>query len=92
MSETISLDIEKRSDLNPRQVRAEGNLPAVVYGKDMDSVSVQLDRRNFVNSYKNNKDAVYKLQLGKKSYSTKVQNLQYNYATNEELHIEFLVV
>lgn len=93
MSEAICIDIEKRDEsLNPRQVRATGKLPATVYGKGMESVSVQLDKRNFVNIYKKNKEAVYELKTADNSYKTVVQNFQYNYSTQEELHIEFKLV
>ena len=60
----ISIEVEEKdASLNPRQLRATGKLPATIYGKGMDSVSVQLDAHNFVHTYKNNKDATYELSL-----------------------------
>ena len=82
----------KNEELNPRQLRASGKLPATIYGKGMDSVSIQLDAHTFLNTYKNNKEAVYELSLAGKKYNAVVQNLQRNYATNQELNVEFKLV
>jgi len=93
MSNTVCIDIETRDgSLNPRQLRATGKLPATVYGNGMESASIQLDRHNFVQLYKNNKDAVYELKGTDNSYKAVVQNLQVNYATLQELNIEFKTV
>lgn len=93
MSEKITFEVEAKDEtLNPRQLRASGKLPATIYGKGVDSVSVQLDAHEFTNTYKNNKDSVYELTLGSKKYSAKVQTVQKNYATNQELNVEFKLV
>ena len=90
MSNVVELQAEERNtDLNPRQVRAEGKIPATIYGKGQESVSVQVDRREFVQLYKNNKDAVYNVKAGKKSYKAIVQNFQIEASTRNELNIEF---
>ena len=93
MSEKIKFEVEsKNEDINPRQLRASGMLPATIYGKGVDSLSVQLDAHNFVNTYKKNKDSVYELSFDGKKYNTVVQNVQKNYATNQELNVEFKLV
>lgn len=93
MSNTIVLDTEVRDgSLNPRQLRAEGKLPATIYGKGMDSVSVAVDKHAFTLAYRDNKDAKFDLKTAKKTYKAKVQNLQMNYSLNEEIHVEFLAV
>ena len=93
MSNTITLDIEERTQgQNPRQIRANGNLPITIYGKGMDSVSAQINTHEFKHISRDNKDAVYELKLGKKTYKTVVQNLQINYGTTEELNVEFKVI
>lgn len=93
MSEKVIFEVEaKNEELNPRQLRASGKIPATIYGKGIDSVSVQLDAHTFVNTYKNNKSSVYELSLAGKKYNTVVQNVQKNYATNQELNVEFKLV
>lgn len=90
---TITFEIEKRDEAkNPRQLRAEGNLPGTIYGKDKQSVSVQFNRREFINVYKNNKEATYELKLGKETYNTIVQNLQIHASTQEPMNVEFKLV
>lgn len=89
----ISIEVEEKDTTkNPRQLRAAGKLPATIYGKGMDSISVQLDAHNFIHTYKNNKEATYELSLSGKKYNTVVQNVQKNYATNQELNVEFKLV
>ena len=93
MSEKIIFEVEKKDEsLNPRQLRATGKLPATIYGKGVDSVSVQLDAHSFINTYKKNKESVYELSFAGKKYNTVVQNVQKNYATNQELNVEFKLV
>ena len=53
----ITIEAQKRDESkNPRQLRAAGFLPATIYGKGKDSVSIQLNKRAFINTYKNNKN------------------------------------
>jgi|APHig6443718053_1056840.scaffolds.fasta_scaffold00051_15 large subunit ribosomal protein L25 len=89
----ITFEVEQKDEtINPRQLRATGKLPATIYGKGMESLSVQVDAHSFVNTYKKNRDAVYELSFSGKKYNTVVQNVQKNYATNQELNVEFKLV
>ncbi|MEI8377575.1 MAG: hypothetical protein WCF95_03465 [bacterium] len=92
MSKVIFEVETKDETINPRQLRATGKIPATIYGKGMDSLSVQVDAHTFVNTYKKNKDSVYELSFAGKKYNTIVQKVQKNYATNQELNIEFKLV
>ncbi len=89
----ITIEAQKRDEAkNPRQLRCEGYLPATIYGKGKDSVSIQIDRRNFVNTYKNNKDAIYEIVVGKDKYNASVQNFQIEAGTQTPMNIEFKLV
>ena len=89
----VTIEAQKRDESkNPRQLRTEGFLPATIYGKGKDSVSIQLDRRTFVNAYKNNQDAVYELVVGKEKYNASVQNFQIEAGTQSPMNIEFKLV
>ena len=93
MAEAVKLNIEKRDDSkNPRQLRAEGLIPGTVYGKGLDSISVQANEREFGNTYKKNAGANFEIDLDGKKYTVKVGNIQKNYRTNENLNIEFVVL
>ncbi len=93
MTTAIKLNIEKRNEeKNPRELRSEGLLTGTVYGKGMESVSIQMNEREFVNIYKNNKDATFEFEVGGKKYSAVVVTVQKNYRTNDNLNVEFKVV
>ncbi len=80
---------KRDTDKNPRQIRTAGFLPGSVYGKGMDATSIQLNTHEFEMMYKNNKDAVWEVELDNKKMNAKIQELQVNYATNEFLNVEF---
>lgn len=80
---------DRAQDKNPRQLRAEGLLPATVYGKGMDSKSIQINAHEFNMAYKNNKEAVYEISVGKEKFSAKVQEAQTQYSDNTILNVEF---
>ena len=89
----ITIEAQKRDEAkNPRQLRTEGFLPATVYGKGKESVSIQLDKRVFINNYKNNKDAEFELVVGKDKYTATVQLLQVEAGTQKEMNVEFKLV
>ena len=86
----ITIEAQERDmTKNPRQLRAAGFLPATIYGKGQESVSIQLDKRNFINNYKNNKSEVFELVVGNKKYNTTVQLLQVEAGTQKEMNVEF---
>lgn len=94
MSEqTIKIAANPREeDKNPRQLRAAGFLPATVYGKGMDSKSIQIDAHEFAMAYKNAPEAVFEIALGKEKFTTKVQEAQIQYSDNKILNVEFKTV
>ena len=92
MAETTIIKLnakERETDKNPRQIRAQGFIPATVYGKGMDSKNVQICAHEFEMSTRNNRDAVFELNVGSEKYNVVIQELQKNYSTNQILNIEF---
>lgn len=93
MSKAIKISAEKRdASKNPRQLRADGLLPATIYGKGMESVSIQLDAKTFLYDYAKNTDATFEIKLDKDSFNAVVANLEKNYSTNQYMNAEFKVV
>ncbi len=87
------LKIEVREEgKNPRQLRASGNLPGSLYGKNIDAKNIQVNSHEFEMAYRDAKDAEWELSLGKEKFNAKIQELQVNYATNEYLNVEFAVI
>ena len=87
----INADV-READKNPRQLRAAGLLPATVYGKGMDSKSIQINAHEFNMAYKNAPEAVYEVSVGKEKFKTIVQEAQIQYSNNEILNVEFKTV
>lgn len=93
MTDTITIKAEKRDEnKNPRELRTSGMLPATVYGKGMDSLSIQFDAKEFALEYKKNPEAKFNVVVDSKSYKTEVANVQMNYSTAKQLNVEFKLV
>ncbi len=89
----VEINAEKRNEnANPRQVRAEGKLTATVYGKGKDSVSLELNAKEFLTAYSKNNEETFDLKVDKKSMNVKVKDVQKNYRTGECLNIQFVLV
>jgi large subunit ribosomal protein L25 len=87
----MSLINAKKRDtsLNPRQVRAEGLVPATIYGSGMDSVSIQLDAKEFILAYRKDKNAIFELKVDKETYKAIVKKVQVESISDKVLNIEF---
>ena len=89
----VVINAEKRDEKkNPRQVRAEGKLTATVYGKGIDSFSVELNEKEFMTEYNKDKTATFDLKVDSKSMNVQVKDLQKNYRTGENLNVQFVTV
>jgi len=89
---TIKLDIQQRDNSkNPRQLRNDGFLPATVYGKGVDSTSVQLNKQEFLNAYNKDKEADFELKLDSKTIKAEIAQIQYHYASGQIQNIEFKI-
>lgn len=82
----------RETDKNPRQLRAAGLLPATVYGKGMESKSIQMNAHEFNMAYKNAPEAVYEITVGKEKFTTNIQEAQIQYSNNAILNVEFKTV
>lgn len=87
----INADV-READKNPRQLRAAGLLPATVYGKGMESKSIQMNAHEFNMAYKNAPEAVYEITVGKEKFTANVQEAQIQYSNNTILNVEFKTV
>ena len=94
MAVAVKLNIQKRdTSKNPRQLRAEGFITGTVYGKGIESISVQLNAADFVNTYKKAaEDATFEVSVDGKNYTVRIAKIQKDYSVNEILNIEFAVV
>lgn len=77
-----------------KTLRAQGWLPATIYGKGIEPLTVQIDDKVFNKTYRSTgRSAVIELNIpGKSRQSTFVQNIQRHPVTRNILHAEFRVV
>ncbi len=93
--EKVILNAEKRK-LTGKQVnvlRREGKLPAVIYGKGVESTPIVLDRKNTTNTLaKVSSSTILTISLEGSEQPTLVREIQKDYIKNEIIHIDFLAV
>lgn len=88
----ILLTVEKRDRLGKkaRNVRAEGKLPANVYGKDLASISIQIDGKEFKKALQAaGLTQVIYLAVDKEEIPSMIQNVQTDPVTDVFIHAEF---
>jgi large subunit ribosomal protein L25 len=89
------LTTEKRTILGKKikQLRREGLLPANVYGKDLESVSLQLPLSDFMAVFKEvGETGLIDLMVDGTKRPVLVKNMQMNFRTNLPLHVDFYQV
>jgi len=89
MTQTLINTVKRDASLNPRQVRSQGLLPATLYGKGMDSISIQIDLNDFVKAYKKDKNAIFELQVDGTTYKAIVKKVQSEAVSDKVLNVEF---
>jgi large subunit ribosomal protein L25 len=72
-------------------LRAEGKVPAIVYGIDTEPQKITVDRNTFVKMYKTaGESSIVELEVdGKESLHVLIQDYQQDALTNEVTHIDF---
>lgn len=74
-------------------LRSEGKLPAIVYGKDVESLPILLDLREATRVLRGvSSSSLLTLEIDGKEYDALVRERQRNVISGEYLHIDFLAV
>jgi large subunit ribosomal protein L25 len=94
-NEEILIESQKR-DVIGRQVkniRKEGQLPAIVYGQGMKSIPIVLDAKSTQRLVTRlGPSTLITLNVDGEPYHTLLRDRQYNYLTGDIIHLDFLVV
>jgi len=97
MTNTNTLGAVKRDDAGKgvaRKMRASGRVPAVLYGKDMDTMSLSLDAREALRLFQaisvENTIVDLKVKGVKESFQTLVREIQTHAVRPDLIHIDFL--
>ena len=74
-----------------RQSRSRGKIPAVVYGGGKESVSIEVDRKTFVDMMKGHvaENPIFLLKLGDKERHAMIRSLQHDPVSRQVIHIDF---
>lgn len=87
---TLKAEERKISGRKVKTVRAQGLLPGNVYGKNIKSLAVQVDKKEFEKIYKEvGETGLITLQVGKDERPVLVHNVQAHPVTDEPIHIDF---
>jgi large subunit ribosomal protein L25 len=78
---------------NLRRLRQEGNIPAVVYGRNSESKSISINSIEFLKTIRENgKNGVISLDVGGSQQDVMLTDYQQDHIKNEILHADFLAV
>lgn len=93
---TIVVERREQTGTGPnRRLRQQGNIPAVVYGADLEPVAIAVPERVVQKLLRDaGENAVFKLQLegGAQSRNAMVRDIQYEATTGKLVHIDFFRV
>lgn len=95
MATTHALDASVRDVIGKKvkHLRTQGRIPATVYGKGFEPVSISVDERAFSNIYRRSgKTALIDLNIAGKLASVFVQEVQRHPLTRNVIHIDFKAV
>jgi large subunit ribosomal protein L25 len=89
----ISLAVERRNDKGKgaaRQHRQNGRIPGVIYGPEVEPVSVAVDERTFRSAMKNvHGTSIMNIQMDGKETKAILREMQRDPVTNRVLHVDF---
>lgn len=91
----VILEAEKRDLIGKKVklVRKQGKIPAIVYGKDIDTIPISLDKRSTTMTLsKVSSSTILTLKIGKEELSTLVRDIQKDFIKNDILHMDFLAI
>lgn len=94
MNEATTINAQVRNiEDRPKDVRANGLIPAVIYGFETESTPLQFDYQEFRKAFRlTGKSTVMTLDIDGKKVSTLIQDIQYNPLTDLYDHIDFIAL
>jgi large subunit ribosomal protein L25 len=76
-----------------RRIRRDGRIPAVLYGRAGQAVTIDLDALEFINKAKNvSESTIVKVEVDGKSYDAFVKDTQRDIVAGSILHVDFYEV
>ena len=85
----IALSAEARSERNPRKLRRDGFVPAVVYGDDTHE-QIQINNRDLKKALGTaTRSSRFSITVGKSTYDAFLREVQYHPISDSVLHVDF---
>jgi len=76
-----------------KKLRRDGDLPGVVFSKNEDSINISINKKNFINVFKEaGETSVIELTTKKDSLSVLIRGYQIHPVTSDILHVDFYKV
>lgn len=90
---TLNAKVREISGRKVKKLRREGIVPANIYGTGFKSLSVQVDKKEFLKLFEEaGETSVVDLKTEKETYPVLIHNLQTDPVSSEPVHIEFLKI
>ncbi|NTU69713.1 50S ribosomal protein L25 [bacterium] len=89
---TLQLKTEKREIIGKKvsNLRSEGFIPAIVYGKGVEPISLTINLRDFIKLYREaGESSLVDLMIEDKALKVLVSDVQLNPLTDEPIHVDF---
>src|SRR4030066_1670631 len=91
----IVLDAQVRTQTGKKVkfLRKEGYIPAIIYGRDIDTLPISLNKRETTLLFnKISGSTILTIHVDGKEHATLVREVQRDYIKNELLHVDFQAV
>lgn len=93
----VKIKSEKREDIGKnasRRVRREGNVPAVLYGADIENVLLTLKKNDIFSVLKSEtgENTIFQVSFDGKSIDAMIKELQVNPVTQQLMHVDLVQI
>jgi large subunit ribosomal protein L25 len=96
MENLITINAELRKEISKKAskgLRAQGKIPAIVYGITAESIPIAVDLvdiKNIMKSEKKENSILRILQSNKSKFDAMIKEIQYDYLSDHIIHIDFI--
>ncbi|MEI6614089.1 MAG: 50S ribosomal protein L25 [Chrysiogenales bacterium] len=96
MENLITINAELREEISKKackSLRAQGKIPAIVYGITAESIPISVDLgdiKNIMKSEKKENSLLRILQSNKAKFDAMIKEIQYDYLSDHIIHIDFI--
>ena len=94
MEKTFQLEAQVRTDAGSKeaaQLREQGRVPGIVYGRKQDPVAISLDAHDFVEGLRHGHRLI-DIRMAGKAEKTLVKDLQYDHLGKAVIHVDLMRV